>query len=752
MFEISTKPNEKFDFLKSRRKIYKEGIYDFTFEDRFIVYHAPFINTNVFYAVDIKTGCGSEVIRLNDKEVENLDYKDLLNPILFSIKYTGDDRYINVFAYNTEELIESIFRNIFPKYGFAVREEQIKLCKNIYRGLTGKRVAICEAEVGTGKTMAYLVAGVCARRSCVGAYSYSEPVTISTSSIELQKSIIEKEIPILSKMLIEHHLLDKPLVAVLRKGKEHYFCPSRYNGFIKNISKTPGKYEKTIEFFEKTGFANHAFDLDKYKISNSLKNRVCVKGSCSKCKHKASCRYDEFISNVRSDRYFFDFQITNHNLYLMSNMEYSTLRDSSFVIIDEAHKLVEAARDTYGESINEHLVYKYLGMVKDECEKNIQKDVYHELLVKTNRYSKTLFGFLRKRILEGDEDLDFKSLISLTPKEKDCIARIIGNISTIETMRKPPHAKVELSGILIIKSLQRFLKSSEISVWLDEAEDDSIDLCCSENNIGLNLMTDVWSRNRGYVLLSGTMSDGNDFAYFKKENGINRIKKDMVFESSTPSPFNYEKHTRLYMPRDLPIPKDNDDEAYINAISKKIVELVKASHGHTAILFTSYKALTLCYEKTKEELNGYDVFCMSRADRNVITDFKKSKNGVLFASGSMWEGVDCRGDCLSSLIIVRLPFPIRSASLEVKKNEYEDVETFINECAVPSMLIKLRQGMGRLIRSEADTGLITILDTRASNKRYKPYIDGVTNRYPKVKNIDEIAEFFASVKDKEYFN
>ena len=135
------------------------------------------------------------------------------------------------------DFIDIVFRNILPKYGYAVREEQIRLSKTMFEGLTRKRVTLSEAEVGTGKTMAYLVASLAASLYDERYSMNGNPITISTSSIELQQAIVKKEIPELSRMLMENGMIHGPLVAVIRKGKEHFFCPARYNDFYKEISK-----------------------------------------------------------------------------------------------------------------------------------------------------------------------------------------------------------------------------------------------------------------------------------------------------------------------------------------------------------------------------------------------------------------------------------------------------------------------------------------------------------------------------------
>ena len=117
----------------------------------------------------------------------------------------------------------------------------------------------------------------------------------------------------------------------------------------------------------------------------------------------------------------------------------------------------------------------------------------------------------------------------------------------------------------------------------------------------------------------------------------------------------------------------------------------------------------------------------------------------------MWEGVDCVGDCLSSVIIVKLPFPMRSALMEEKKDKCHDVGEFVDKYCTPNMLIKLRQGVGRLIRSETDTGLVSILDPRAASKAYCRKVSAAMEKYPLIEQPEEITEFFKQVKNAKYF-
>ena len=191
---------------------------------------------------------------------------------------------------------------------------------------------------------------------------------------------------------------------------------------------------------------------------------------------------------------------------------------------------------------------------------------------------------------------------------------------------------------------------------------------------------------------------------------------------------------------------------YIPAVAKEIIDLIRATHGHTAVLFTSYKALNAVYGIVSEEITEYPLIKMSRSNKNAIAQFKESGNGVLFASGSMWEGVDCAGDILSSVIIVRLPFPLRTQAMEFKKKSCGSMQEFVQKFAVPQMIIKLRQGAGRLIRTESDTGILAILDVRASSRgNHRNRVLKALHKYPLVNSIDEAADFIRSVKEEGCF-
>ena len=754
MFEITYSDKETFEAYQNAGKAYKKGVYDFTFEHRYIIYHANLRNKVDYIAIDMTTGLASCVITKNPgNHYTQASYRRLIPQILYSVKYTGDMRYLNRFADDPIKVIDSIFRVVLPNNGYNIREEQISLAKKMYVGFTEKQVALCEAEVGTGKTLSYLVAAIVAKHHNGITYGQNLPITITTSSIELQKALVEREIPNLSKMLMDYHIIDQPLTAVLRKGKEHYLCRYRFDDFLKNIRMYPEKYKATIELLEQMEDFRAGIDLDRYRISGAIKSRICIKGTCAGCARKKECEYNEFAKRMYNLPEL-DFQVTNHNMYLMSqktktNDHPPLLRESCFVVVDEAHKFKEAAEDTFGERISEKDILRYVNSVKILCSTKFSREKYKEFLAGLIKESEALFNSLRKKQNSDIED-ERGNIIALSAFQIAKLNKIVYFIDKIEGMKVKRNYGIPVTGNYLKTAITAIRKTGKSTIWLDTDENGVLSLCSTPKDINNILRSKVWDRNVSHVLTSGTISDGTDFEYFKAENGLEFIPHRLILESRTESPFDYANHARLYIPEGMPIP-DNDSEEYYEAIADEIYKIIQATNGHTAILFTSYKTLSLVHELLKDKLTAYDTICMTRSNKNAITDFKKSKNGILFASGSMWEGVDCVGDCLSSVIIVRLPFPMRSALMEEKKETCDSVGDFVDRYCTPNMLIKLRQGVGRLIRCESDTGVVSILDPRATSKSYSGKVGQALHKFPKVNSTEDIERFMRSVKSKKYY-
>ncbi len=753
MFEITYKENALPGALIQRDK----AVYDFTFEKYYQIYHRPRKDTVEYICYDSRTNRGSRILERKVPLVQE-EHILIIPDILKSLRYTGDRRSDGGLK-SPESLIELIFRAILPRHGYAIREPQIKMAKTICHGLSHKRVTLCEAEVGSGKTMAYLVAGFAAMSFDQSYRFQGYPVTITTSSIELQKAIMEKELPALSAMLMDYGLIGKPLTAVLRKGKDHYFCAKRYHDYMDSLQKCSLLYSKTIKEIKALKLEKTGFDLDAVPLTPYVKDRICVNGSCQGCRRARTCRYTQFLDDAL-DPYRFDFQITNHNLFLTSQKgrNGSTIRGGllpfNFCIVDEAHKFPETATEVFTARLSLSEVDDYLRSIKyntKDKDPNRRAEYSLELMkaIRLNNRFQSMFDHYK--FSDRKEAKEVK--IRVTTSMQETIEKLIASLSKLGGWFLPKSGNSYNTASPILEKLTAFLAGDRNTYWItyDKATKQKY-LCSIPTNLDLHMQKALWCQpNTHYALTSGTMRDDSGFSFFKTELGIaNFLDDHSVIEYNCDSPFQFDKNTRLYISENVPSPAI-ESPLYIPAVANEVVRLIRATHGHTAVLFTSYKTLTAVYDLVAQELAEYPLFMMSRKNRTAISQFKQSKNGVLFASGSMWEGVDCPGDILSSVIIVRLPFPLRSHSLENRLTEYGSTKEFINQYAVPKMIIKLRQGAGRLIRTETDTGVLAILDARAAHDgKYRSRVLAALSKYPLVSSVKEVAEYIDSVKDCSY--
>ena len=220
-------------------------------------------------------------------------------------------------------------------------------------------------------------------------------------------------------------------------------------------------------------------------------------------------------------------------------------------------------------------------------------------------------------------------------------------------------------------------------------------------------------------------------------------------ESVSLSPFDYEKNCRLYLPQK---PLHRTDAAYHDNLAADIAALLAASCGHALVLFTSYADMSATGERLSRAKLGVPVFAMSRNDTYAVERFRRTPGAVLLATGAAWEGFDFPGDCVSMLIIPRLPFPLPDAVKEAERERYDTLRDYIRAVIVPEMQIKLKQGFGRAIRTETDTCAVAILDERACvGGRYH---EDVLSALPEMRRADtmrDIEDYILSVKSEQYF-
>ena len=223
--------------------------------------------------------------------------------------------------------------------------------------------------------------------------------------------------------------------------------------------------------------------------------------------------------------------------------------------------------------------------------------------------------------------------------------------------------------------------------------------------------------------------------------------KQKVDTFAAVSPFDYEKNCLLYLPDHL-----CQSRKGVECLAQEIVQLIRATFGHTLVLFPSYSLMNAVYHQSKDRFT-YPLLSVWRQSQNVISQFKQMPNAVLFAAGSCWEGVDIQRDIVSSLIIVRLPFPVPDPLREVERKKYPSLQEYIKAAVVPDMQKKLRQGFGRAIRTETDTCVVSILDYRAApGQRYHKAVLETLPALPVTQDLKDVKLFLLKYKNSDYFS
>ena len=216
------------------------------------------------------------------------------------------------------------------------------------------------------------------------------------------------------------------------------------------------------------------------------------------------------------------------------------------------------------------------------------------------------------------------------------------------------------------------------------------------------------------------------------------------------SPFAYEKNCLLYLPQTLRRTKHGSREEAV-MMAQHIQRLICSTYGHTLVLFTSYSLMGSVYQILRDSL-PFPMVEVWRNAQEEIMRFKTMENAVLFAAGSCWEGVDFPGDMVSSLIIVRLPFPVPDPISEAEREQYPTLQDYIREVIIPDMQVKLRQGFGRAIRTETDTCVVSILDHRAApEERYHRAVLETLPPLHIARKIEDVEDFIRTKKSPDYF-
>ena len=629
---------------------------------------------------------------------------------------------------NAHTELDHIFKTILPAHGMTERPEQIRLSHTMLDAMFENRIALSDAGTGIGKTYAYLTAAIVYSHSRLVDGLPFQPVIIATSSIALQNAIVREYLPFLSDALADDPHITTPILATLRKGKSHYVCDERLRQHLqqrpngKNAAQERDLYS-----------LRDVLDLDEtQKLSCFDRERVCVPPFCD-CKHP-DCRYRRHLTECGQKRYLF--QICNQNLWLADCMHRENgskpiLPDACTVIVDEAHKLPETAREMFGTTLS-----------ADELRNMI-------LRLKQERYV-----LAAERLFSASSPL-LQKMAELSPEYsvellQDDLSRVLSTLFLISRKLSgflKPATKRALEQLTDKVVLFLRLKADAIHCTAED-DDGKLMLRSVPADITSRMQRTVWSKQIPLLLTSGTLAIGSSFRRFRDECGLSVDPR--VTEAVAASPFDYASNCRLFFPQRSP--RFSEGERYHQTIARQILRLLQAANGHALVLFTSYKNVAAVCEYLNRLESGIPIFVMHRNRPQILRKFKSTPGAVLLATGAAWEGMDFPGDCVSLLVIPRLPFAFPDAIHEHEKQNYPTLQDFIRNVIVPEMQIKLKQGFGRAIRTETDTCVVAILDERCSARgRYRQDVLDALPEMPILTEVSAVHRFLCAVKPQSYF-
>jgi ATP-dependent DNA helicase DinG len=604
---------------------------------------------------------------------------------------------------------------------FEFRPSQIAMAKQIVKAIRQDSCAIIEAGTGTGKTMGYLMPVMLSGKKTV----------ISTGTKNLQEQIFFQDIPLIAEAAGFN------VDALLMKGRKNYLCLHRYHQhFIQPSLLAP--FEKTAKdridkWLIKTGSGDRAeltwlADDDPFWEAVSSTSDQCLGFECPDMK-------DCFLNELRKKAAKADIIIVNHHLFFADMM----VKTGGFgeiiprfqtVVFDEAHKIEEIAVNYFGESLSS-------GQLQDFV-KDVEKDLKEKGGLNETANNLNIIRAGAENLQRPFALADEKGQMT----EADLTAISEGPARGIKIAL---NALRQGSGQLISTRVDGLIQSLEAVFscrrpdWLNwyEKKKRGITFHSSPLDISEILGVHLYEEIKSIIFTSATLSTNGRFDYIRSRLGI----PEDALEGIYPSHFDFMDQALFYIPLDLPGPTAPD---FAVKASDRIMKMLEITSGRALVLFTGYSNMNIVYQRIKGTL-PYKVLKQGDAPKStLLEEFRGDTHSVLLATGSFWEGVDVPGESLSCLIVDKLPFdspgdPLVAARIEaIRKREGNPFMDY----QLPSAIITLKQGLGRLIRKRSDRGVLSILDNRIIKSRYGRLFIESLPEMPITHELDEVRKFF----------
>ena len=632
---------------------------------------------------------------------------------------------------------------------YEYRAGQIKMAEAVLRAFEEQKHLIVEAGTGTGKTLAYLVPAVAA------ALGQKKRIIISTGTKNLQEQLMEKDIPFLQK------ILPKKFSAAYMKGRSNYACLYR-------IAKAENQpilegLDEMDSFEEIRHWARESATGDRAELVNLPENlsfwgRINAKSeTClgQKCPDFEPC----FVTRMRQRAEEADIVIVNHHLFFadlnIRGNEYGrVLPDYSAVIFDEAHLIEDIAADYFGFQVS---TFQIDELVRDAENLPITDAIVVRDLTKLAARIIGLADQFWTRFIQGrGQDGRFPLLPNAFAQKvsgDEIRATPLGEAyfavdSALERLESAIDVYAE--KMTEAESLVRRVRQTRFDLdficsqaeknyvyWL-EKRGRGMFLRASPIDVSKLLQEKLFDKLETVVMTSATLSSNGKFDFIKDRLGLDTAKTDTML---APSAFDYQKQAIIYLPKAMVEPRAPE---FNQMAANEIIKLLNITNGRAFVLSTSNAAMNALYELVSMRVNFPCLIQGSMSKAGLLERFRKTPNAVLFATSSFWQGVDVQGEQLSCVIIDKLPFAVPTDPIVAARTKFIDEnggKSFF-DYSVPNAVITLKQGIGRLIRSASDKGVIAILDSRLRTKNYgRDFI----NSLPRTKvtsDLKDVADIF----------
>lgn len=605
--------------------------------------------------------------------------------------------------------------------GYEPRPGQMSMATLIEEALADQTHAIIEAGTGTGKSLAYLIPAILAR----GPH---KRIIISTANKALQEQLVRKDIPFLKEVL------PIPFTSALAKGRNNYLCLDRFQEEegIQNMIGLAGGWSALSSWRQKT--INGDFDDLPVSVDRQLINRIMsTTRTCigDICEHFADC----FVEHARDLAEGAQIVVCNHALLLadlrLRDLGALLLPDRDAIIIDEAHHLEDSA-------ISALTVRWARATIPDLCDLPvIRQTVDSSVVDQVLRLSIGLFARLeqmvtasgnreRRRILS--EPLPAALAVSeLLTAMAESVRQRTADAPNTPAGRRQARTLEWISGLaddtrLLGKESDsdsvRYLEIGSAPPTGAGGRNLPLELHWAPIDVSHTLKRLLFDQ-QPVICASATLAIGNTFDYFQRGVGLAEARTLIV-----PSHFDYAHNCLLYVPTSLPeYPRGGHSAQttdYTLKLAREVYRLVMASQGRAFCLFTSYRALQEVYDIVSQHLPFVCLKQDAMPRPELLRRFISMQPAVLFATRSFWEGVDVPGEALSLVIMDKMPFsvpddPVTQARVARVKTSGGD---WFSDLVLPSAVLQLKQGFGRLIRTTSDRGVVAILDRRLMTRSY----------------------------------